>query len=89
MKSLNQHIFLLLNADAQASVFSIWVDRALAEWPVLIALLFVGLAWYRHNTRKLFAQRTIVATALAVGMALIIRCTYYNPRPLCWALAAC
>ena len=47
MNSLNQHIFLLLNADAQASAFSIWLGRTLAEWPVFIALLLVALAWYR------------------------------------------
>ena len=81
MNSLNQHIFLLLNADAQASAFSIWLGRALAEWPVLFALLLVALAWYKQGDRKLFAQRAIVATALAMGLALAIRCTFYNPRP--------
>ena len=81
MNSLNQHIFLLLNADAQASAFSIWLGRTLAEWPVFIALLLVALAWYRQTDRKLFAQRAVVTTALAMGMALAIRCTYYNPRP--------
>ena len=81
MNSLNQHIFLLLNADAQASAFSIWLGRALAEWPVLIALLLVALAWYKQGDRKLFAQRAVVTTALAKGMALARRCTYYNPRP--------
>ena len=75
MNSLNQHIFLLLNADAQASAFSIWLGRTLAEWPVFIALLLVALAWYRQSDRKLFVQRAVVTTALA------IRCTYYNPRP--------
>ena len=81
MNSLNQYIFLLLNADAQASAFSIWLGRTLAEWPVFIALLLVALAWYRQTDRKLFAQRAVVTTALAMGMALAIRCTYYNPRP--------
>ena len=81
MNSLNQHIFLLLNADAQASAFSIWLGRALAEWPVLFALLLVALAWYKQGDRKLFAQRAVVATALAMGLALAIRCTFYNPRP--------
>ena len=81
MNSLNQHIFLLLNADAQASAFSIWLGRTLAEWPVFIALLLVALAWYRQSDRKLLAQRAVVTTALAMGMALAIRCTYYNPRP--------
>ena len=81
MTSLNQHIFLLLNADAQASDFSIWVGRALAEWPVLMALLLMSLAWCRQHDRKLFAKRAIVATTLAMGLALIIRCSYYNPRP--------
>ena len=42
MNSLNQHLFLLLNADAQTSAFSIWAGRTLAEWPVPIALLLVG-----------------------------------------------
>ena len=81
MNSLNQYIFLLLNADAQASAFSIWLGRTLAEWPVFIALLLVALAWYRQTDRKLFAQRAVVTTALAMGMALAIRYTYYNPRP--------
>lgn len=81
MNSLNQYIFLLLNADAQASAFSIWLGRTLAEWPVFIALLLVALAWYRQTDRKLLAQRAVVATPLAMGMALAIRCTYYNPRP--------
>ena len=81
MNSLNQHTFLLLNADAQASAFSIWLGRTLAEWPVFIALLLVALAWYRQSDRKLFVQRAVVTTALAMGMALAIRCTYYNPRP--------
>ena len=81
MNSLNQYIFLLLNADAQASAFSIWLGRTLAEWPVFIALLLEALAWYRQTDRKLLAQRAVVATPLAMGMALAIRCTYYNPRP--------
>ena len=81
MDSLNQDIFLLLNADAQASAFSIWLGRALAEWPVFIALLLVALAWYRQSERELFALRAIFTTALAMGLALAIRCTYYHPRP--------
>ena len=81
MNSLNQHIFLLLNADAQASAFSIWLGRTLAEWPVFIALLLVALAWYKQSDRKLLAQRAVVTTTLAMGMALAIRCTHYNPRP--------
>ena len=89
MNSLNQYIFLLLNADAQASAFSIWLGRTLAEWPVFIALLLVALAWYRQTDRKLFAQRAVVTTALAMGMALAIRCTYYNPRPFVLGLGPC
>ena len=81
MNSLNQHIFFLFISDAQASAFSIWLGRTLAEWPVFIALLLVALAWYRQSDRTLFAQRAVVTTALAMGMALAIRCTYYNPRP--------
>ena len=81
MNSLNQHIFLLLNADAQASAFSIWLGRTLAEWPVFIALLLVALAWYKQSDSKLIAQRAVVTTTLAMGMALAIRCTHYNPRP--------
>ena len=81
MNSLNQHIFLLLNADAQASSFSIWAGRTLAEWPVPIALLLVAIACYRQNDRKRFALRTVFGTALAMGLALAIRCVFYNPRP--------
>ena len=81
MNLLNQHLFLLFNADPNAGPVSIWLGRALAEWPVPIALLLVTLAWYRQGDRKLLAQRGIVATALAIGLALAIRCTYYNPRP--------
>lgn len=81
MSSLNQHIFLLLNADAQASAFSIWTGRLLAELPVLIALLLVALAWYKRSDRKIFALRASFTTALAMGLALAIRCTYYHPRP--------
>ena len=81
MNSLNQHIFLLLNADAQASSFSIWAGRTLAEWPVPIALLLVAIACYRQNDRKRFALRTVFGTALAMGLALAIRCSFYNPRP--------
>ena len=81
MNLLNQHLFLLFNADPNAGPLSIWLGRALAEWPVPIALLLVTLAWYRQGDRKLLAQRGIVATALAMGLALAIRCTFYNPRP--------
>ena len=81
MNSLNQHLFLLLNADAQASAFSICAGRTLAEWPVPIALLLVAIACYRQNDRKRFAMRTVFGTALAMGLALAIRCTFYNPRP--------
>lgn len=81
MNSLNQHIFLLLNADAQASAFSIWLGRTLAEWPVSIALLLVACAWCGQRERKLFALRAVFTTILAMGLALAIRCTYYSPRP--------
>ena len=81
MNSLNQHLFLLFNADAHASAFSIWLGRALAEWPAPIALLLVALACYRQSNRKLFALRALFATALAMGLALAIRCAFYNPRP--------
>ena len=81
MNSLNQHLFLLFNVDANAGPLSIWLGRALAEWPVLIALLLVALAWYKQGDRKLFAQRAVAATTLAMGLALAIRCTFYNPRP--------
>ena len=81
MNLLNQHLFLLFNADPNAGPLSIWLGRALAEWPVPIALLLVTLAWYRQGDSKLLAQRGIVATALAMGLALAIRCTYYSPRP--------
>lgn len=81
MNSLNQHLFLLFNADANASALSIWLGRALAEWPVPIALLLVALACYRQNDRRYFVWRTLFATALGMGLALVMRCTIYNPRP--------
>ena len=81
MNALNQHLFLLLNATSSASALSIWIGRTLAEWPVFIALLLMALEWYRQGDRKLFALRAAFTTVLAMGLALIIRCTFYNPRP--------
>ena len=81
MNLLNQHLFLLLNADAHASTFSVWAGRNLAELPVVIALLLVALACYRQPDRWFFAKRTVFAVALGMGLALAIRCVYYNPRP--------
>ena len=81
MNMLNQHLFLLLNADAQASALSVYAGRTLAELPVVIALLLVALACYRQIDRRFFAVRTVFAAALGMGLALAIRCAYYNPRP--------
>ena len=81
MNSLNQQLFLLLNADAQSSAFLLWAGRTLAEWPVVIALLLVTLAVYRQGNRTRVALRSVFATALAMGLALAIRCVFYNPRP--------
>ena len=81
MNSLNQQLFLLLNANAQSSAFILWAGRTLAEWPVVIALLLVALAVYRQGNRTRVALRSVFATALAMGLALAIRCVFYNPRP--------
>ena len=81
MNSLNQQLFLLLNANAQSSAFTLWAGRTLAEWPVIIALLLVALAVYRQGNRTRVALRSVFATALAMGLALAIRCVFYNPRP--------
>ena len=44
-------------------------------------LLLVAIACYRQNDRKRFALRTVFGTSLAMGLALAIRCSFYNPRP--------
>ena len=84
MVSLNHQSFLALNASDAASPLAIWAGAALAEWPIVIAVLFTLLAVVRQKPRGLafaLALRVLLTVAAAMGAACLIRMLYYNPRP--------
>ena len=84
MISLNQQIFLAVNASDAASPFAVWAGAMLAEWPVGIAMLLALLAVVRQKPRGLavaLALRVVLTVAVSMGSACLIRMFHYNPRP--------
>ena len=84
MISLNHQIFLALNASDAASPLAVWAGRALAEWPIGIAMLLTLLAVVRQKPRGsafALALRVVLTAAVAMGSACLIRMFHYNPRP--------
>ena len=84
MTSLNQQIFLALNAGDAVSPFAVWAGSKLAEWPIGIAVLLALVAVARQKKRGIathLALRVGLTVALAMGAACLIRMFHYNPRP--------
>ena len=84
MIPLNHQLFLALNASDAASPLAVWAGRALAEWPIGIAVLLTLLAVVRQKPRGpafALALRVVLTVAVAMGSACLIRIFHYNPRP--------
>ncbi len=82
MNSLNQHLFLLINASASAPSALIAAARFVASDLIgLVPILLIGL-WMWGNSRR---RPELVATAVAAALALfanqLIGDFWYEPRP--------
>jgi PAP2 superfamily. len=81
MNTLNQHLYLLLNAGGNASALAIQTARLLAELPVGLGIVLVVIAWCRQKERRFFTLRLLLSVTLAMGGAVAARALFYNPRP--------
>ena len=80
MESLDQKIFLLLNAGDDASHGVVVVAKILAEWPVALAIVMALWALWRQKD-GLFLWRTLAITGLAMFTSYMIRTVWPQPRP--------
>jgi undecaprenyl-diphosphatase len=82
MQSLNERLFLLLNASAAPPMFVVDIARALAQGAICvvpIALLFGWLRGSRQIREALLAATAAGLLALAVNQ--LIGLAWYRPRP--------
>lgn len=84
MSTLNQQLFLALNAGDAASPFAVWAGSLLATRTAAVAALLALAGIARQKTRGLAASLALrigLTAALAMGSASLIRTFYYSPRP--------
>ncbi|RUP24613.1 MAG: undecaprenyl-diphosphatase [Curvibacter sp.] len=82
MESLNQTLFLWLNAPEHPGALTLMVAIPLAEWFIWTVPLLIGIGWLRgsENTRKTI----LVATAsglLGLLINQVIGLAWSHPRP--------
>lgn len=80
MESLNQSLFVLMNAGPDASHGVVRVAKFLAEWPIVFSIVLAGVALSRQKN-ILFTLQTILITAIAMLGSYVIRSTWPHPRP--------
>jgi len=82
MDSINQSLFLALNADANASLFTVKIAALLAEWPVGVAALFAIVVVVRQdNGKKHLIRQLFLAVSVAMIATYFIRESLHYPRP--------
>ena len=82
MEQLNHFLFLMVNAAPETSLSLIHFAQLVAEWPLLIAVLLVGVAILQQ--RNEFLKKALhLGTALVLALAItaFIRMLWYHPRP--------
>lgn len=87
MTSINQSLFLWLNASAHPPPALLWIARVLADEVVwLLPPIFV-LIWLRAGTtwRRALLDATLTA-ALALGVGALIGAMWPEPRPFALGL---
>jgi FHS family L-fucose permease-like MFS transporter len=77
-----------LQGGAGSSIFSLWQERFVANWPVFkIYLPFVGLCWVLFQFGRALAARTLVIFSLAVCALLVTAILVGGPVAM-WCVVA-
>ena len=82
MESLNQTLFLQLNAGSHPSVWSLVVSSFLAEVAIGLIPLTLLLGWLRgtDSTRKVMLE-AVASGILAIVFNQLIDLVWQHPRP--------
>jgi undecaprenyl-diphosphatase len=82
MLTINNHLFLLLNARADASLAVVSVAELVASKLIdLVPLLLVALWVWGNPARRAGLAASSIAAALALGANQIVGLFWYEPRP--------
>lgn len=82
LETLNQTLFLFLNANEDAPQFMLGFAMFMAEWPVGVAALLAGVAVYRQGEGRIPVIVQLLLTVLpAMLAAYAIRESWYHARP--------
>ena len=82
MESLNQHLFLLINASDSASTIAVAVARIIATWNVLLTVVLAATLWiWGEPSRR--AALLVGGAAVLLGLSLnfITSLAWFHPRP--------
>lgn len=80
--SLNEHLFLALNASARPDALSVALAEAAASWLVFAAAVLVPALWIwgRQDMRGALLA-TAVGVSVALGINQLLGLLWYEPRP--------
>ena len=82
MLSLNNHLFLLLNASAEASPLLVTAAAVIASKLVYVPPILLVALWVRGEPeRRAGLAATGIAAALALGANQFVGLLWYEPRP--------
>lgn len=82
MEQLNQSLFLLINADAQANQIIVMLAKFIAEIPIWLIPALLVIGWMRGDST---IRRALLTSAMTAGVALLINqlisLFWQHPRP--------
>lgn len=82
MESLNQHLFLLINASESAPTIVVALARAIATWSVLLTFVLAAALWiWGRSSRRGALLVGGVAVLLGLSSNFIISMAWFHPRP--------
>lgn len=81
MDSLNQQLFLLINAAHQPGSFLMSITKGIAEMPLVIVPVCLLTLWFTSSRGKAVAFHAALATVLALTTNLLISLLWYHNRP--------
>lgn len=83
METINQQVFLLLNASESPSTIAVAVARGIATWSVLLTFVLAAALWiWGRPSRRGALLVGGVAVLLGLSINFIISLAWFHPRPL-------
>ena len=87
LETLNQAVFLRLNADLSTAAWKLHIAAMTADYLIyLIPLILVGLWCWGNESQRALALKACVVALVALGINQLLGIAWPHPRPFMMGL---